>query len=259
MHYKTACMLDILRKEGGKVAFKNESLLMKIIGLLMFFNRRFMTDYVTTIGTTVYLPSRAVLLSDTMYIVLGHELVHVLDYKKEGKKFYFKYLWPHILYIPLAVIFSTILLFSAAGKGMEAWYVHAAASLLLAFLYLRPQYAVYREAYEAKAYAVTLLLQYIAAQNRPMVELRHQDIQVPDNIAYQFTGPAYYYMSGRMTLYKDIILSCCKSYIWYKQNHDLAFREYYLGCFGFSVDDILSVAHGTYVLPEECNVDVNNK
>ena len=41
-----------------KIKYKNESLFMKVIGFLLFFNKTFMTNYITTIGSTIYYPSR---------------------------------------------------------------------------------------------------------------------------------------------------------------------------------------------------------
>ena len=41
-----------------KVEFKDESKFMKFLGVLLFFNKEFMSNYSTTIGNTVYFPSR---------------------------------------------------------------------------------------------------------------------------------------------------------------------------------------------------------
>ena len=40
-----------------KIAFKNESKLMCFLSHFLFFNKRFMTEYITVVGKTVYFPS----------------------------------------------------------------------------------------------------------------------------------------------------------------------------------------------------------
>ena len=45
---------------GFKLAYKDESLFMKLLGVLTYpFNQRFMDGFITTIGTTVYFPDRS--------------------------------------------------------------------------------------------------------------------------------------------------------------------------------------------------------
>ncbi len=41
-----------------KIKFKDQDPLMKLVGKLMFFNPGFMTQFVTTIGETIYWPSK---------------------------------------------------------------------------------------------------------------------------------------------------------------------------------------------------------
>ena len=52
--------LDHMRNAGYdiRIAFKDESFLMKLLGFLLFFTKEFMTRFTTTIGNTVYFPSR---------------------------------------------------------------------------------------------------------------------------------------------------------------------------------------------------------
>lgn len=62
-----------------RVVLKSESKLMRAIGwVLKPFNRAFMTGYVTTIGSTIYTPSREMLSPG----LLQHELQHVSDSKR---------------------------------------------------------------------------------------------------------------------------------------------------------------------------------
>ena len=41
---------------GIKIVEKSESKLMKAVAAILFFNKGFLTDYITTIGTTIYWP-----------------------------------------------------------------------------------------------------------------------------------------------------------------------------------------------------------
>jgi hypothetical protein len=62
-----------------RVVLKSESKLMRAIGwVLKPFNKEFMTNYVTTIGSTIYTPSREMLSPG----LLQHELQHVSDSKR---------------------------------------------------------------------------------------------------------------------------------------------------------------------------------
>lgn len=75
---------------------KSESRLMKAIGWLLFFNKGFMTDYITTIGTKVYWPN-ADKLGGQNFEVLFHESQHAYDYKRNPPWFVLSYLSPQIL------------------------------------------------------------------------------------------------------------------------------------------------------------------
>ena len=64
-----------------KIKYKDESLFMKILGSLLFFNKSFMATYTTTIGSTIYFPSKK-FVEERYYssiLILLHELVHVQD------------------------------------------------------------------------------------------------------------------------------------------------------------------------------------
>lgn len=90
-----------------KIKYKDQSFFMKLLGKIMFFNKGFMTDYTTTIGSTIYFPSEATVKARPVSsaAVLLHELIHVYDAKKLTKPFFgFLYLTPQIfalLAIPL--------------------------------------------------------------------------------------------------------------------------------------------------------------
>lgn len=68
---------------------KEDSTLMKVIAFFISpFCPRFMTDYVTTIGTTIYAPKGEIQEHTRL-----HEMVHVADYEKYGILFSLSYLF----------------------------------------------------------------------------------------------------------------------------------------------------------------------
>lgn len=94
---------------GFSVKYKDQSTLMKIISYILFFNKSFMTNFITTIGETVYFPNEEKIKNATTHspiISLCHEYRHVTDYNSNFfKKIWFttSYLFPQIL-APLALI-----------------------------------------------------------------------------------------------------------------------------------------------------------
>lgn len=126
-----------------QVKYKNESPLMKLIGKIMFFNKGFMTDYTTTLGSTVYFPTETIVRVRPVSAaaVLLHELVHVSDAKKLSKPLFgFLYLSPQVwalLCIPLFFL---------------SWKL----ALPLFLLFLSPVPAFFRMHFEKRAYLTSL-------------------------------------------------------------------------------------------------------
>lgn len=80
-----------------RIRRKSESLLMKVISFLLFFNKGFMTTFVTTIRYTVYVPDRWDTWPEPEKIgIIRHERVHMRQCRKYGfLLFSFLYLfWP---------------------------------------------------------------------------------------------------------------------------------------------------------------------
>lgn len=129
-----------------EIKFKDESFLMKVIGLILFFNPGFMRGFVTTIGKTIYFPSRQDLLlrtEDSAIATIAHEYQHVKDYEKNPFWFMFSYLFP-ISLLPLAIL-SFIFL---------PWFV----SLALCLLTLAPLPAYWRTKWEVKGYTMSMFV-----------------------------------------------------------------------------------------------------
>lgn len=99
-----------------QIKYKDESLLMKILGKILFFNPSFMTAYITTLGDTVYFPSRAFVEANptSSFITLMHEAVHMQQKQRFGFPFYLFY-----LFLPVPILFA----YCRAAFELEAYIV----------------------------------------------------------------------------------------------------------------------------------------
>lgn len=132
-------------KYSIEVKFKDKSLLMKILGMILFFNPKFMKSYITTLGNTIYFPSETWLSEnkDSAASVMAHELVHVIDSKEVGLViFSYTYLFPQVL---------VLLSFFAIG-GSNLW--------LLFLLFLLPIPSPIRTYWELRGYAMSDAIRY---------------------------------------------------------------------------------------------------
>lgn len=146
-----------------RVAYKDESCLMRVLGALVWlFNKKFMTSFTTTLGSTVYLPSRewaARRSKKRLAMTIAHEAVHALDAKALSMPlFSFLYLFPQCLAV-LALL-----------APLSWWW-------LLALLALAPLPAPGRAWLEARAYALSVNMG-----------------ATPGRAILQFTGWGYYKM-----------------------------------------------------------------
>lgn len=157
-----------------KVAFKNESLLMKFLGVLLFFNKGFMTQYITTIGYTVYVPTEQQYKANPeMYLdVLTHEFVHMMDYKKYKLLFSLSYLTPQLL-----AVFSLLSLL--AIHHSSAWLL---SLLFLGFLAPLPSY--FRMHWELRGYTMSAAFAL----------WRYGYAPSPVDYLDRFTDSGYYFM-----------------------------------------------------------------
>jgi ABC-type multidrug transport system fused ATPase/permease subunit len=164
------------------IIYKDDSLLMRVLGKVLFFNPAFMISYATTIGETIYLPNNSKNWSDeSLEVLLAHEMVHVLDYKKEGVLFALKYLFPQIL-IP---IFFLIFPFSIM------------AAIFLFIFFALPLPAYWRMKYELRGYTITLATKVLQLKKegyseediRGIIESKINKIDTS-----YFKGSAYYFM-----------------------------------------------------------------
>lgn len=205
-----------------KIAFKDQSRIQKFLGVLLYpFNPLYLTEYVTTFGSTLFFPSPTLYAKapDANFTTIAHEFVHIYDSQRDPL-FRLKYLFPQVLVvIPLAVYGwlagayawiialailgyvigaalaprSKKLFVGALGLGVLSMIALAIiltkwkALALLGLAALAPWPAPWRVQYELRGYGMTLAVtQWVRGS-------------VPDDfkklIVEQFTGPAYYFMS----------------------------------------------------------------
>lgn len=91
-----------------QVKFKDQSWFMKALGFLVYpFNPNFLKGYTTTIGKTVYFPSKANYEANPWksFTVLAHEFVHLWDEVKHPLTFKISYLFPQVLAVIPILIF----------------------------------------------------------------------------------------------------------------------------------------------------------
>lgn len=179
------------------VAFKDESKLMKVIAKILFFNKPFMTSFITTIGNTVYFPSRSWLEEDPVraMMVLSHECVHIRDSAKYTSAiFSMGYLAPQLL----------------ALLALPAFFlIHWWALLLL--VCLAPLPSPGRMFFEKRGYSMSLFILHQRYQElgitdqQQMLSLLNASAQNIDT--KNFRGSAYYFMwpFGMMPAFHQII------------------------------------------------------
>lgn len=94
-----------------KIRYKNESRMMRLIALLASpFNEAFADNYTTTLGSTVYFPTREKVEKDYgRYVeVLAHEGVHVFDDSSHKLWFKLSYSLNQSLALPLLVLYAIL-------------------------------------------------------------------------------------------------------------------------------------------------------
>ena len=74
-----------------KIEIKEKSSLMRILSYILFFNKRFRTQFITTLYPVVYFPKQILSNPDEVgrVIILSHEYVHLKDKKRLGILFDF--------------------------------------------------------------------------------------------------------------------------------------------------------------------------
>jgi hypothetical protein len=165
---------------GFRIAFKDESVLHKLIGVLLCpFNPSYMTSFTTTIGKVVYFPSRDAFESDLIrsFSTLAHEFIHAWDYEHHRLWFVVSYLMPQLFFAPLVVLALLGLLWSKVSLLL----------LIPALVSMAPWPSHWRAHWEKRGYAMTLACSKWA---RGSISESQKE-----SIAENFYGPNYYFMT----------------------------------------------------------------
>jgi len=186
-HQRVRSKLEkVLDSEGIRVRYKDSSKFMWLLGKILFFNPKFMTDYITTIHRTVYFPTKDFTKDDyRVWSIMAHEAVHAADSKKwTFPLFASVYLFPQVL---------SLLALGAIGAFWDLSYLWFLVSLVL----LAPLPAYGRMKFEMRGYAVSMAAYNWTAQiqNTLSGSDRITPLQEsPDWAVDQFVGSSYYWM-----------------------------------------------------------------
>lgn len=216
---------DLILKDvpGFRVAFKDQSRLMKVLGFLMYpFNPKFMDTFTTTLGNTVYFPTRAYYEDhvEHSFRTLAHEYVHLWD-AKQSSWFNLSYAFPQVLAVlpflgfgVLAWPHSWLLLISVIGYVIAAFVARrsligfwatfgfavaltftlsvlltgwATLALVGGLAFLAPWPGPWRTHWELRGYTMTIAVKLWLGDTL--------DTKRRDHIVEHFLGSAYYFMS----------------------------------------------------------------
>ena len=150
-----------------EIKSKKDSWYMKTLGYLMFFNKRFMTAYVTTLYPKVYVPKLPWKENNHVSAIatLAHEWVHLHDRQRMGWFFNFLYIMPQCFFVFGLLAF------------WNPWF-------LLFFLFLLPVPSPGRAWAEFRGYRMTIAVYYWLSGQK--VDLKW--------IVDQFVSSNYYFM-----------------------------------------------------------------
>lgn len=161
-----------------KIKYKDQSPLMKFLSKILFFNKSFMTNFTTTVGSTVYFPSESFVKIRPLstQIVLLHELIHVNDAKKYGKLLFVLLYMAPLVFAPLTV---------------ALFFLNWLIALPLLILTLLPLPAYFRMQFEKRAYLVSLYCTYrLSVKKQFTVNLEKSAADYVSN----FKDSSYYFM-----------------------------------------------------------------
>jgi len=149
---------------------------MKLLAVVLFFNKDFMSYY-TTIGKTIYWPNLDSFGSDAYedVSILFHEGQHRADEKSFGPIYHLGYLFPQLL----ALLGITLPLLAI---WLDLFWLVSLVMLAAA----APLPAPFRTAFELRGYSCNV---HLAFWERGKVSDKHLE-----HIASQFTGHWYYFM-----------------------------------------------------------------
>jgi hypothetical protein len=157
-----------------QIKYKDQDTFMKIVGTLLFFNKSFSNDFITTIGDTQYWPSQQFITDNPQSSseIFIHECTHMYDEKRlSSLVFKLGYLFPQLLALPVL-----LLLFVLTWKIV----------LPLVLLCVLPWPAPWRAYFERRAYFVSMRVGYSVFGWDPN--------QMGSSFASYFKDSSYYWM-----------------------------------------------------------------
>lgn len=162
------------------VQYKDDSLLMKIISFILFFNKGFSNDYITTIGNTVYIPKN---IFDKYFDyqiadIICHEFIHIADHERMGIFFSILYLAPQCF-----GIFALL--------GLLGFVYQPLFYLFLFAVFLLPIPSPWRRDFELKAYKMTL---FLAIRSAEQFKYEINKDNLISYITFNFSSYPYYFM-----------------------------------------------------------------
>jgi hypothetical protein len=166
------------RRYGVEIEEKTTSRFMRTLGRLMFFNKTFLTGYITTIGATIYWPNleQVFMHPDQAFDTLFHEVQHAADYRWCPFVFVTTYLAPQIFFaLAIFAVLATVL-----GNWWLLW--------LAALLFFLPLPSVGRAVWEMRASSTSMALNLWKHGEQTISEKQM------DRLVERFSGPDYYYM-----------------------------------------------------------------
>lgn len=160
---------------GFKVKFKNESAFQRFLGFIMFWNRGYMTDFISTFFPVVWWTTRKDYEGNPWgsFKVLTHEWVHLWDDKEHRGWFGFSYISVQVWCI------TSVLALLSIWFGL--WFLFFLAGLL----FLAPWPSPWRIKWELRGYAMTMAVNY----------WKHGSVkeETKDWIVETLTGSGYYF------------------------------------------------------------------
>jgi len=148
----------------------------KFIGKVMFFNRGYLTGFVSTFGSRVYWTSRVDFEANPRWSfkVLAHEYVHLWDAKQTKGWFSFSYIMPQL--------FVLLGLLAVFAVWFSSWWLMALSALVCAL----PLPAYWRMKWEYRGYTMSMACN----------AWKHGDVQdsTIDKLVAHFTSGEYYFM-----------------------------------------------------------------
>jgi len=183
------------RFPDAKIRYKNKSIFMRILGVLLFFNPSFMSKFITVIGNTIYVPNEKWVGTSHLraLFVFAHEFVHMWD--RSLTKLMYRYDFFSLGYVALQV--CALFSFFAFLGFVNVWFL----LLLFPAIFLAPWPSPWRTKIEANGYAMTMYIRSITT------DLQYNKEEGAEFLANKhFASKQYYWMCWDKDKAKQMLL-----------------------------------------------------